>query len=129
MTATLAAPLAPFADALPVPQRLVAAEQNGELSVPIRAGAHRFHRDLPESAIWGYDGTVPGPTIEAERGQPVTMQWRNELDGGLIPASYDGWAENLFAPGQDAVFHYPMAQRAALLLVPRPRDGRHQVRR
>jgi len=50
MTPTLAAPLAPFADAVPVPQRLVAAEQNGELSVPIRAGAHRFHRDLPESA-------------------------------------------------------------------------------
>src|SRR6266851_4968186 len=163
MSPTLAAPLAPFADALPVPQRLVAAEQNGELSVPIRAGAHRFHRDLPESAIWGYDGTVPGPTIEAEAGQPVTVTWRNELDGalpvavttapeaadasgvpvqcvpglsggtpdqnaaalsgytvvhlhgGLTPASYDGWAENLFAPGQDAVFYYPMGQRAALL--------------
>jgi hypothetical protein len=51
--------LAPFADALPVPQRLVAARPGGRLSVPIRAGAHRFHRDLPESAIWGYDGTVP----------------------------------------------------------------------
>jgi FtsP/CotA-like multicopper oxidase with cupredoxin domain len=163
MTPALAAPLAPFADALPVPQRLVAARQNGRLSVPIRAGAHRFHRDLPESAIWGYGGTVPGPTIETERGQPVTVLWRNELDGalpilvttapvaadasgvpvqcvpglsggtpdpnaaalaghtvvhlhgGLTPASYDGWAENLFAPGQDAVFHYPMDQRAALL--------------
>jgi len=163
MTPTLTAPLAPFADALPVPQRLVAARQNGRLSVPIRAGTHRFHRDLPESAIWGYDGTVPGPTIEAERGQPVTVEWRNELDralpvvvttapgavdasgvpvqcvpglsggtpdpnaaalaghtvvhlhGGLVPAPYDGWAENLFAPGQDAVFHYPMGQRAALL--------------
>jgi spore coat protein A len=163
MTPTLAAPLAPFADALPVPRRLVAARQNGRLSVPIRAGAHRFHRDLPESAVWGYDGMVPGPTIEAERGQPVTVQWRNELGGalpvvvttapeatdtsgvpvqcvpglsggtpdqnaaalaghavvhlhgGLTPASYDGWAENLVAPGQDAVFHYPMDQRAALL--------------
>jgi len=163
VTPALAALLAPFADVLPVPRRLVAAKQNGELSVPIRAGAHRFHRDLPESAIWGYDGTVPGPTIEAERGQPVTVQWRNELDGalpvvvttapvaaatsgvpvqcvpglsggtpdqnaaalsgytvvhlhgGLTPAPYDGWAENLFAPGQDAVFHYPMGQRAALL--------------
>jgi spore coat protein A len=83
MTQTLATPLAPFTDALPVPQRLVAARQNGGLSVPIRAGAHRFHRDLPESAIWGYDGTVPGPTIEAERGQPVTVEWRNELDGAL----------------------------------------------
>ena len=138
------------------------ARQHGQLSVPIRAGAHRFHRDLPESAIWGYDGTVPGPTIEAERGQPVTVEWRNELDGalpvvvttaptaadasgvpvqcvpglsggtpdqnaaalaghtvvhlhgGLVPAPYDGWTENLFAPGQRAVFHYPMGQRAAL---------------
>ena len=163
MTTPLAVPLAPFADALPVPQRLVAARRNGRLSVPIRAGSHRFHRDLPESAVWGYDGTVPGPTIEAEAGEPVTVAWRNELDGalpvvvttapeaadasgvpvqcvpglsggtpdrdaaalaghtvvhlhgGLTPAAYDGWAENLSAPGQDAVFHYPMGQRAALL--------------
>src|SRR6266567_2688850 len=160
MTAPLGAPLAPFADALPVPRRLVAARRNGRLSVPIRAGVHRFHRDLPESAVWGYGGTVPGPTIEAEAGQPVTVAWRNELDGalpvvvttapeaadasgvpvqcvpglsggtpdrdaaalaghtvvhlhgGLTPAAYDGWAENLSAPGQDAVFHYPMGQRA-----------------
>lgn len=171
----LAAPLAPFVDALPVPQRLVAARQNGSLSVPIRAGVHRFHRDLPESAIWGYDGRVPGPTIEAERGQPVTVQWRNELDsalpvavttapkatdtsgvpvqcvpglsggtpdqnaaalaghtvvhlhGGLTPASYDGWAENLFAHGQDAVFHYPMDQRAAL--PPTPAEWRSIARK
>jgi spore coat protein A len=162
VTPTLAAPLTPFADALPVPERLVAARQDGRLSVPIRAGWHRFHRDLPESAIWGYDGTVPGPTIEAEHGQPVTVTWRNELDGtlpvvvttaptaadasgvpvqcvpglsggvpdqnaaalaghtvvhlhgALVPAPYDGWTENLFAPGQQAVFHYPMGQRAAL---------------
>ena len=129
----------------------------------IRAGEHRFHRDLPASSIWGFEGTVPGPTIEAERGQPVTLEWRNELEGafpvietvapeatdadgvpvqclpglsagepdrhaaeltghtvvhlhgGLTPASSDGWAENIFAPGQPAVFHYPMDQRAALL--------------
>ena len=37
------------------------------------------------------------------------------LHGGLTPASYDGWTENLFAPGQPAVFHYPMDQRAAML--------------
>ena len=37
------------------------------------------------------------------------------LHGGLTPASYDGWAENLFAPGQTAAFHYPNDQRAALL--------------
>ena len=53
MSPTLGVPLAPFADPLPVPRQLIAARQNGRLSVPIRAGAHRFHRDLPASAIWG----------------------------------------------------------------------------
>ncbi len=163
MVRALTVPLVPFVDALPVPQRLVAAEHQGRLTICMRSSAHRFHRDLPESPIWGYDGTVPGPTIEVERGQPVTVEWRNELagrlpvvvtlaptatdaegvpvqcveglsggtpdphaaalagytvahlHGGLTPASYDGWTENVFAPGQPAVFHYPMDQRAALL--------------
>jgi FtsP/CotA-like multicopper oxidase with cupredoxin domain len=156
-------PLAPFVDPLPLPSRLIASERQGRLSVGIRAGRHRFHRDLPESSIWGFDGTVPGPTIEAERGQAVAVEWRNELEGafpvldtvapeaadadgvsvqcapglsggepssdaaaltgqtvvhlhgGLTPASFDGWAENLFAPGQNAEFTYPMNQRSALL--------------
>jgi FtsP/CotA-like multicopper oxidase with cupredoxin domain len=156
-------PLTPFADELPFPRRLIAGERGGRLSVPIRAGTHRFHRDLPESLIWGFAGTVPGPTIEVERGESVAVEWLNELSGplpvtdtlapegvdgdgvpvqclpglsggtpnenakaltgqtvvhlhgGLTPASYDGWAENLFAPGQPAVFHYPNDQRAALL--------------
>lgn len=156
-------PLAPFADVLPIPQRLIAAEHQGHLVVPIQLGQHRFHRDLPLSSVWSFDGTVPGPTIETERGAPVTVEWRDELTGplpvtvtiapryadangvpvqnlpglsggtpdrntaelsghavvhlhgGLTPAVYDGWAENLLAPGQTAVFHYPMDQRAALL--------------
>src|SRR5438132_788850 len=140
-----------------------AVERDGRLTVRMRAATHQFHRDLPSSSIWGFEGTVPGPTIETERGRPVTIEWRNELQGpfpvvdtiaprptdangvpvqcfpglsggepnrhaagltgntvvhlpgGLTPASSDGWAENLFAPGQPAVFHYPMDQRAALL--------------
>jgi spore coat protein A len=163
MTRALSAPLVAFVDPLPVPRRVIPGEHGDRLTVRLRRGAHRFHRDLPESPIWGYDGTVPGPTIEAERGHPVTVEWRNELEGplpvvvtiapqavdavgvpvqcvpgrsggtadaraaalaghtvvhlhgGLTPASYDGWTENLFAPGQHAVFHYPMDQRAALL--------------
>jgi FtsP/CotA-like multicopper oxidase with cupredoxin domain len=163
MKRALAAPLAPFVDALPLPSRLVAAEHDGRMTVRMRAAAHRFHRDLPASSIWGFEGMIPGPTIEAARGQPVTVEWRNELQGAfpvsvtvapeatdadgvpvqcfpglsggeldrhaagltghtvvhlhgaLTPASYDGWAENLFAPGQPAVHHYPMDQRATLL--------------
>src|ERR1700704_6401150 len=83
MSRSLTAPLAPFVDALPVPRRLVAAEHEGRLTVRRRRGPPRFHRDLPESRIWGFDGTVPGPTIEAERGQPVTVEWRNEIAASL----------------------------------------------
>jgi spore coat protein A len=36
------------------------------------------------------------------------------LAAPLTPFADDGWTENLFAPGQQAVFHYPMDQRAAL---------------
>jgi len=163
MMRAVASPLTPFVDRLPIPRRLIAAEHDGRLTVHLRAGRHQFHRDLPVSDIWGFEGTVPGPTIEAERGQPVTVDWRNELEGpfpvtdtvaptaadadgvpaqclpglsggepnrqtagltghtvvhlhgGLTPAVFDGWAENLFAPGQDAEFHYPMNQRAAQL--------------
>jgi FtsP/CotA-like multicopper oxidase with cupredoxin domain len=156
-------PLMPFVDALPLPPRRLADEHQGWLRVHIRAASHRFHRDLPQSRVWTYDGSVPGPTIEAERGHPVRVEWRNELagtlpvtvtlaptetdgdgvpvqclpglsggvpdadaaslpglsvvhlHGGLTAAPYDGWAENIFAPGQHAVADYAMGQRAALL--------------
>src|SRR5689334_9192601 len=83
MRNALPTPLAPYVDALPVPRRLRAADHDGRLTVRIRAGTHRFHRDLPDSPVWGFDGSVPGPTIEAERGRPVTVEWSNELDGGF----------------------------------------------
>src|SRR6266536_3363386 len=163
MLSSLTSPLTPFVDALPLPARRLAREHQGSLRVRLRTGSHRFHRDLPESRVWTYDGSLPGPTIEAERGHPVRVDWRNELEGklpvavtlaptatdrngipvqclpglsggvpdanaaslpgfavvhlhgGLTAAAYDGWAENIFAPGQHAVGDYAMDQRAALL--------------
>lgn len=86
MTRLLTRTIAPFVDHLPIPSRLFAAEHGGRLTVRISAGRHQFHRDLPASDIWGFEGTVPGPTIEAERGQPVMVEWRNEL-GGAFPVT------------------------------------------
>jgi FtsP/CotA-like multicopper oxidase with cupredoxin domain len=159
----LTSPLRPFVDPLPAPPRLLAREHDGRLSVRMRAASHRFHRDLPASRVWTYEGTIPGPTIEAERGLAVRVEWRNELEGtlpvavtlaptetddrgvpvqclpglsggerdanaaslpgftvvhlhgGVTAAPYDGWAENVFAPGQDSVSDYTMDQRPALL--------------
>jgi len=65
---------------------------------------------VPAQCVPGLSGGRPDPNAAALSGYTVV-----HLHGGLVPASYDGWTENLFAPGQDAVFHYPMDQRAALL--------------
>jgi FtsP/CotA-like multicopper oxidase with cupredoxin domain len=83
MASSLRSPLTPFVDPLPLPPRLLAREHAGRLTVRMCSGLHRFHRDLPESRVWGYDGCVPGPTIEAERGRPVRVEWINELEGTL----------------------------------------------
>jgi FtsP/CotA-like multicopper oxidase with cupredoxin domain len=163
IASSLTSPLTAFVDALPLPPRFLAREHDGHLTVRVRATSHRFHRDLPASHVWAFEGSVPGPTIEAERGWPVRVEWRNELEctlpvavtvapaeadgdgvpvqclpglsggiadpyavalpgftvvhlhGGLTPATYDGWTENISAPGQHAVSDYPMDQRAALL--------------
>jgi hypothetical protein len=80
MSVTEPLPLAPFVDTVPVPQRLVAAQHHGQLTVRIRAGRHRFHRDLPPSMIWGYDGSVPGPTIDTERLTALVEHLRSAAD-------------------------------------------------
>ena len=58
-------PLTSFVDPLPLPRRILAGQGGGELTVRIRAAAHRFHRDLPESRVRAFEGLVPGPTVPA----------------------------------------------------------------
>jgi spore coat protein A len=53
------------------------------LTVLLKSVAHRFHRDLPPSRVWTYDGHLPGPTIEVDRGVPVEVRWDNRLSGAL----------------------------------------------
>lgn len=40
---------------------------------------HSFHRELPNQPIWGYDGSLPGPTLVARVGEPVVVRFYNEL--------------------------------------------------
>ena len=176
MTIALSKPLTPFVDPLPAPRRLIAGEHGGRLSV--RSGPERI-ASIGTSRIedLGLRRDGPGPTIETERGQAVTVEWRNELEGpfpvtttrgarergrrrcagavrarierrraepnaaalagqtvvhlhgGLTPASYDGWAENLFATRPAGRLPLPERPARGAALVPRPRHGRHQVRR
>src|SRR5216683_4189846 len=77
-----ARPLAPFVDPLRVPPRRVI-NRPARLTVRLETATHRFHRDMPPSRVWAYDGHLPGPTIEVERGTPVEVQWENHLSGRL----------------------------------------------
>ncbi|MFC7193936.1 multicopper oxidase family protein [Halosimplex aquaticum] len=52
----------------------------------MREVEQKVHRDLPATTVWGYGGQFPGPTIEAEQGEPIYVQWQNDLpDDHLLP--------------------------------------------
>ena len=92
--------------------------------------------------IWGYNGTVPGPTIVSKRGRRTVVRHRNELPvpvvvhlhGGHTPAEHDGYPIDLVLPvgstgpgghnphlatGSHRIgereYVYPMEQRATTL--------------
>ena len=93
-----------------------------------------------QTAIWGYNGTFPGPTIEARSGRQVSLKLRNalpvpivnHLHGGHTPSEIDGYPTDLIIPAggfpvshmQDSMariaqgerdYLYPNKQRAATL--------------
>lgn len=50
---------------------------------------HRFHRLFPLTTVWGFNGTYPGPTIEAPKDVPVKVKWENKLpDKHLLPVDH-----------------------------------------
>jgi len=76
---TLPASLTRFVDALPIPPRIQAEGHPADLTVTIDQFQTKIHRDLPAVTEWGYDGSSPGPTIEVERGQQLTVHWQSRL--------------------------------------------------
>jgi spore coat protein A len=103
----------------------------------------RVHRDMPLTTLWGYGGTVPGPTLEVRRDEPVLVEWINQLPsqhlfaidhtlhgaeedrpevrtvvhlhGGRTPPESDGYPESWFVPGKSATCYYPNQQDATTL--------------
>jgi len=111
--------------------------------IPMREFQVRLHRDMPQTTLWGYADTSPGPTFEVQRGQPILVEWANELPrrhflpldhtihgaeadkpevrtvvhlhGGRTPPDSDGYPEDWFVPGQSATCYYPNQQEATAL--------------
>ena len=63
-------------------------------------------RSLPQSTIYGFNGTFPGPMINAEYGKPVLVRFENHLDEN--PLNLD--RQDFGAP--DWLVPHPPAQRA-----------------
>lgn len=147
------ATLVPFVDPLPIPPRAKAAGRRTLPACPgdalpcyriaMQACTTRVHRDLPPTPMWSYAGSVPGPTLEVERGQPILVEWINALParhflpidhalhgaehdkpgvrtvthvhGARATADSDGWPEDWYVPGKSALYHYGNVQDAATL--------------
>jgi spore coat protein A len=145
--------LAQFVDPLPTPSALRAKEQRanpldpsqriGYLRIEMRVVDVPVHRDLPPSRMWSYNGTVPGPTIETRTGQPLWIDWVNQLPsdhflpidhtlcgagadlprvrtavhvhGANVPPESDGFPTNWQTRGQTYRAIYPLQQDAATL--------------
>lgn len=45
----------------------------------MREGKHKFHKDFPPTTIWGYNGILPGPTIEARKDKTTFVKYINKL--------------------------------------------------
>jgi len=103
----------------------------------------RVHRDLSPTRFWSYGGSVPGPTFELSKGQPVSIEWVNELPeqhflpidhtlcgadrsvpdvrtvvhvhGARVPPESDGNPDEWFTKGHSATYRYSNQQDAATL--------------
>jgi spore coat protein A len=103
----------------------------------------KLHRDLPATRLWTYGGISPSPMIEARSGEPILIEWVNDLPGkhflpidhnlhgaeadkpavravvhlhgGRTPAESDGYPEAWYTPGNSATYYYPNGQDSAAL--------------
>ncbi|MFE5044796.1 O-aminophenol oxidase PhsA [Streptomyces sp. NPDC056637] len=53
-----------------------------ETEIALRPTWVRLHPQLPPTLMWGYGGSVPGPTVEVRRGQRVRIAWTNRIPKG-----------------------------------------------
>lgn len=47
--------------------------------ITMKKAMHQFHSYFPSTEVWGYNGLVPGPTIEAVKDKTTYVLFRNQL--------------------------------------------------
>ena len=80
-----------FMDPLPKPQVAMPVQHDdypdgSYYELEMKEGLHRYHKYFPETKIWGYDGLIPGPTIEARKDKTTYVKYLNNLpDEHFLP--------------------------------------------
>ncbi|MEV5750866.1 multicopper oxidase family protein [Actinoallomurus sp. NPDC052308] len=104
-----AVPLPPaFRTPLPLPSALKPVSTSGGVDRYEMTQRETTLEILPgvRTPMWTYEGTFPGPTIEARRGRPIAVTHRNELPvptvvhlhGGRNTPASDGYPTDLVLP-------------------------------
>lgn len=113
ITPSAFAGLTPFVDPLRIPPVLKPGKVKkvDTYTMTMKAGSVKCHRDLPPTAILGYEGIFPGPTVIAQKGRAVSITHINSLPmqhgsghtgmemGDMLPAVHLHGAE--VPPGSD----------------------------
>jgi spore coat protein A len=137
--------LAPFVDALPLPETIRPTLQNGRrsLSITMQEIHAKVHRDVPPTRLWSYGSNPLAPLIEARSGEPIQIRWVNNLPtkhflpidhslhgcghdvpdvrttahlhGAKTASKDDGYPEDWFTPGHSRICSYPLQQDATAL--------------
>lgn len=134
-----------YKDKLPIPKKLKPLGiKNGRpyYEIEMTQFYQNLHSDMEDTRVWGYAGSYPGPTIEAEEGKPIYVRWINNLpDKHFLPIDKtvhgaadnpevrtvvhlhglnvdpesDGFPDDWYTPGKNALFSYPNRQQACTL--------------
>jgi spore coat protein A, manganese oxidase len=142
-----------FVDPLPIPAVAQAqgkrpSPEDQRLLVPyyrmsMRQADLKVHRDMKPTSWWTCASSLPGATIEARSGEPLFIEWSNELPqqhflpidhnlhgaeadkpqvrtvvhvhGAKVPPEQDGYPEDWVVPGKSNLFYYPNHQDPAML--------------
>jgi bilirubin oxidase len=91
--------------------------------VDIKPFTQSVYPSLRPANLVGYDGMSPGPTFMIPRGTESIVRFINNaaipnsvhLHGSYSRAPFDGWAEDVTAPGEFKDYYYPNTQSARLL--------------
>ena len=79
-----------YVDALPIPPVIRSTgEPDQIIDIEMRQFHQKVHRDLPPTPLWGYNGSWPGPTIEAQSGKTLKINWVSKLPAThLLPIDH-----------------------------------------